>query len=117
MKTWKIELFVVAIILLTVNFFTHRLFSIEILSSIAVLLSFGYASIGDRLIEQETQRLNPQVECYRTMQYYFVGKEFFWFLYFFMNHSYSALTGVLIFFAYPIWRRVYRKHIKSNVFS
>lgn len=113
MKTWKIETLVVAAILLAVNFFTHRLFTIEILASIAVLLSFGYASIGDRLLEQEAARAEPQVECYRKMQYYFMGKEFFWFLYFLLNHSYSALTGVLIFFAYPIWRRIYRKHIKA----
>jgi hypothetical protein len=112
MKTWMIESLVVAAILVAVNIFTHRIFTIEILASIAVLLSFGYASIGDRLLEQEAARTIPQVECYRKMNYYFMGKEFFWFLYFFLNHSYSALVGVIVFLAYPVWRSVYRKHIK-----
>lgn len=114
MKTWKIELIVVAVILLAVNFITHHLLSIEILAALAVLLNFGYVQIGDRLLEVESAKEIPQVECYRKMQYYFVGKEFFWFLYFFMNHSYSALVGVLVFLTYPLWRRMYRMHIKSN---
>lgn len=103
---------VVATILLVVNYLSHKLFSIEILAAIAVILTFGHAQIADRLAEKEAQKDIPEVDCYRKMWYYFVGKEMFWFLYFFMNHSYSALVGVFVFLAYPVWRSIYRKKIK-----
>jgi hypothetical protein len=113
-KTWKLETAVVAIVLLAVNYFTHKLFTIEILSAIAVLLTFGYVSISDRLAEQEALRVTPAVDCYKKLQYYFIGKELFWFLYFFLNHSYSALVGVILFLIYPVWRKIYRKKIKHG---
>ncbi len=114
MKTWKVEMLVVAVILLTVNFFAQKLFSIEILAAIAVLLTFGHAQIADRLAEKEAQREEPEVECFRKMWYYFVGKEIFWLLYFFLNHSYSALVGVFVFLFYPVWRRIYRTKIQND---
>lgn len=117
MKTWKIETLVVALVLLAVNIVTHKIFTIEVLAAIAVLLSFGHASISDRLAEQEALKEKPIVDCYRKLHYYYVGKEFFWFLYFFLNHSYSALVGVIVFFAYPVWRKIYRTHIKPYAYS
>ena len=99
---------VVTVILVAVNFFTHKLFTIEILAAAAVLLTFGHAQIADRLAEKEAEKSFPEVDCYRKMWYYFVGKELFWLLYFFLNHSYSALVGVFVFLTYPVWRRVYR---------
>lgn len=114
MKTWRIEMLVVAAILVAVNYLTHKLFTIEILAAIAVLMTFGHAQIADRLAEQEALRVTPTVDCYRKMWYYFVGKEAFWFLYFFLNHSYSALVGVFLFLAYPAWRKIYRKRIQRG---
>lgn len=113
MKTWKIEISVVTIILLAVNLLTHKIFTIEALAAIAVLLTFGHAQIADRMAEQEGLRDKPAVDCYRKLWYYFVGKELFWCLYFLMNHSYSALVGVIVFIAYPIWRSIYRHKIKK----
>jgi len=113
MRTWQIEMLVVTIILLAVNYFTDHLFSIEILAIIAVLLTFGHGQIADRLAEQESLKEKPEVECYRGMWYYFIGKECFWFLYFFFNKSYSALIGVFVFLVYPIWRRIYRKNMRK----
>jgi hypothetical protein len=110
MKTWKIEVSVVAAILLAVNVITHHLFSIEPIAAIAVLLTFCHAQVADRLAEQEALRVVPQVDCYRRMGYYFVGKEVCWLLYFSMSHAYSALVGVFVFLLYPVWRRLYRKH-------
>lgn len=110
MKTWKWETLVVGLILLTVNIFAHHLLSIDMIAALAVLLTFGHASIGDRLAEQEALRTTPQVECYRKMGYYFVGKEMCWLLYFSVSHAYSALVGVFVFLLYPVWRRLYRKH-------
>ena len=112
MKTWKIEMLVVAVILLIVNLLTHKLFTIEVLAAVAVLLTFGHAQIADRMAEQEGLREKPSVDCYKKLWYYFVGKEIFWCLYFFLNHSYSALVGVFVFLAYPMWRSIYRHKIK-----
>lgn len=104
----------VTAILLAVNFLTGKLFTIEVLAAIAVVLTFGHAQIADRLAEQESLRSVPQVDCYRKMRYYFLGKEVLWLLYFFLNHSYSALVGVFIFLAYPVWRSLYRGKIKND---
>lgn len=114
MKTWRLEMLVVAAVLLAVNILTHKLFTIEVLAAFAVLMSFGHAQIADRLAEQESLRAIPAVECFKKMAYYFVAKEVFWFLYFLLNHSYSALVGVFLFLAYPIWRRFYRRHYQLH---
>ena len=96
---------VVATILLVVNWLTGKLFSIEIIAALAVLLSFGHAQISSRLAEKESAKLVPDVDCYQRLWYYFIGKEILWVLYFFMSHSYSALIGCFVFIAYPIWRK------------
>ena len=104
---------VVATILMVVNYFAHHLLSIELVGSLAVLLTFGHAQIADRLAEQEGLRDKPQVDCYRKMVYYFVGKEMCWLVYFACTHTYSALVGVFVFLAYPVWRRFYRSQQKK----
>lgn len=113
MKTWHVEMLVVAVILLVVNLIAQRLFTVEILGAVAVILTFGHAQIADRMAEQESLRDKPAVDCYKKLWYYFVGKELFWCLYFLLNHSYSALVGVLVFLAYPVWRGIYRRKIKK----
>lgn len=105
---------VVGLILLSVNLLTHKFFTIEVLAAIAVLFTFGHAQIADRMAEQEDLRDKPSVDCYKKLWYYFVGKEIFWCLYFFLNHSYSALVGVFVFLFYPIWRGIYRRKIKPH---
>lgn len=115
MKTWKIEMLMVAVILLTVNIIAKKLFTIEMLAALAVLITFGYVQIADRMAEQESIKNEPTVFCYKKMWYYSVGKEMLWFLYFLLNHSYSALVGVVIFLGYPIWRSLYRRRFKKLV--
>jgi hypothetical protein len=107
-KTWKIEMAVVAAILLIVNIFTSRLFTIEIISAVAVLLTFCHAQISSRLTEQQSLIDKPTVDCYRKLFYYHIGKEICWLLYFLLNHSYSALVGVFVFLLYPLWRKYYK---------
>jgi hypothetical protein len=114
-RTWKIEMAIVAAILLIVNVFTNKIFTIEILAALAVLLTFGHAQISIRLSEQEALAAIPKVDCYQKLIYYYVGKEIFWFLYFWMNHSYSALIGVIVFLFYPVWRRF--KNDRKNKMS
>lgn len=99
---------VVATILLAVNYFTHHLYSMEMAAALAVLLTFGHAQIADRMAEKQEAMDEPTVDCYRKLRYYFIGKEACWFLYFLVSHAYSALIGVLVFLAYPFWRRIYR---------
>lgn len=109
MKTWKIEMMVVAAILGVVNYLTHGLhLSIELVGSLAVLLTFGHAQIADRLAEQEGLRDKPTVDCHRMMWWYFGAKEMCWLFYFLFTHTYSALVGVFVFLAYPVWRGMYR---------
>ena len=98
---------VVAAILLLVNLLTSKLFTLEIVSALAVLLTFGHAQISSRLSEQQSIIEKPTVECYRKLLYYYVGKEALWFIYFLSSKSYSALVGVFVFLLYPLWRKFY----------
>jgi len=99
---------VVAIILLLVNLLTHKLFTIEIISAVAVLLTFGYAQISSRLSEHQSIIEQPTIDCYRKLILYYIGKEVCWFGYFLLTKSYSALVGVLVFLLYPLWRKYYK---------
>lgn len=112
-KTWHLEMLFVAGALLLANMIAGRPNPIELLGAVAVFLSFGHAQIADRLAEKEGQKEKPEVDCYKKLWYYFIGKELFWLAYFLMNHSYSALAGVFIFLAYPAWRKYYRTNIKA----
>lgn len=114
LNTWQTEMVVVALALVVVNFFAKTIMSIEIIASLAVLLSFGHTQISDRLAEQESLKEMPDVYCYRKLWYYFMGKEVLWMLYFLLNKSYSALVGVFIFLIYPVWRTWYRNHRKKK---
>lgn len=112
MKTWQHEMLFVAGVLLLANMFGGKPNPVELLGAIAVFLSFGHAQIADRLAEKEGQKKIPEVDCYKKLWYYFIGKELFWLAYFLMNHSYSALAGVFVFLTYPFWRKFYRTNIR-----
>lgn len=58
MKTWKIEMAVTTAILIILNIVTNKIFSIEILATFAVLLTFGHAQISIRLNEKESLIVN-----------------------------------------------------------
>jgi hypothetical protein len=107
-KTHYAEWAVVAVILAGVNLLT-RAKAIEWIGAGAVLLSFGHASISDRMAEKQARMSAPDVECYRWSVRYFAGKEVLWVVYFIMHHSYSALVGCGVFLVYPFWRVVYRR--------
>ena len=107
-KTWHIEMFIVAIILFGVVAISKNSY-VEILGTLAVLASFGHTQISFRLQELEEQKPVPSVECHRYLTFYFFTKEFFWFSYFIATKSYSALFGVVLFLLYPIWRKIWRK--------
>lgn len=108
MRTWMYEAAVVAAILLGVWLFTgHR--TIEAVGALAVFFTFKHAQIADRMQERQAMQENPDVECYRWSNRYFVMKELLWIFFFAYTGAYSALVGAGVFCVYPFWRKWYRK--------
>lgn len=107
LRTWHVETIVVGAILLAVALASGG-GPLELVGAGAVLLSFGHASIGNRLAEREAVRPVVAVGCHRWLVRYFVGKEALWAIYFVAHGSWSALAGVALFLAHPVWRRWYR---------
>lgn len=114
MRTWVKEFIVVAFILLGANFIFHSFSLTEIIGSLAVLATFGYTQISDRMLEKESVKLTPEISCYHWAICYFFSKELLWTIYFLLHRTYSALVGVIIFLLYPLWRRFYRIHYGQN---
>ncbi len=106
---WQLELLIVSAILVVVLVATGSQPS-EALGTIAVILTFCHAQVSDRMAEREAARVKPDVHCFRWSLRYFVAKETVWMLYFIVHKSWSALAGVGIFLAYPLWRRWYRSY-------
>lgn len=107
MRTWHFEWAIVVTALAAVNSATGARW-VEWIGAAAVLLSFGHASISDRMSERQAAMAKPDVDCYRWSWRYFIGKELLWVVYFVCHRSYSALVGCAVFLAYPVWRRFYR---------
>jgi hypothetical protein len=106
-RTWAIEMAIVGAVLLAVTIATKGGW-LELIGACAVLLSFGHAQVANRFAEREGARTVPQVHCYKWATRYLVSKEAFWLIYFVLHQSWSALAGVGLFLAYPMWRRWYR---------
>ena len=108
-RTWHIELAVVAVVLGAIALITGG--PVEWFGAGAVTLSFAHAQVADRLAEREAARSTDQqmVECHRWATRYLVGKETLWLLYFMLHASWTALAGVGLFLAYPVWRRTWRR--------
>lgn len=100
-RTWHIEMAIVAAVLLAVVLVTHG-GALELVGAGAVLLSFGHAQVADRLAEREASRAMPSVDCHRWATRYLIGKESLWLVYFVLHHSWSALAGVGLFLVAPI---------------
>ena len=105
-RTWHIEMAVVAAVLVAVASVSGGAF--ELVGAGAVLLSFAHAQVADRLAEREASRARPSVECHRWATRYLVGKESLWLVYFVLHQSWSALAGVGLFLVYAPWRRFWR---------
>lgn len=116
MRTWQVELAIVTAVLLVVAGASGG-GAVELVGAAAVVLSFAHAQVADRLAEGEHLRRSyyrdevadtHAVHCYRWAARYFVGKEALWCCYFIALHSSTALAGVALFLAYPLWRRWWR---------
>jgi hypothetical protein len=119
-KTWQLELATVAAILVGAVVLSGKGW-IEYLGAAAVLASFGHAQVADRMVERQEieSRFTANmlgnggsatfVHCYRWSLRYFIAKEALWLGYFVAHRSWSALVGVGVFLAYPLWRKLYRE--------
>lgn len=111
-QTYILEYVFVAIILIAVALFSGK-GGIEWVGVLAVFLTFGHASIAERLREREElkhiQKDSIEVHCYYKLPYYFYAKEACWLIYFVWLGAYSALAGVGLFLIYTPWRKYYRK--------
>jgi hypothetical protein len=109
-RTWHLELSVVALVLSAVALITSNNL-IQWIGVGAVTLTFAHAQVATRLAEREEHRGRSQatVECYYMAQRYFVGKELLWLVYFVLLQAWTALVGVGLFLVYPIWRRWWRQ--------
>lgn len=106
--TSQIEGAVVAAVLLCV-LLTKEFSWIELIGSVAVLLTFLHAQVANCMTEQQATLETPTVECYRWAGRYYVAKEVFWFAYFALMGAWSALVGVFVFLLFPYWRKLYRR--------
>lgn len=106
MKTWHIETAVVYLTLIAVNVWTEANL-VGWIGAIAVGLSFGCTSIGQRMTEAQEKQAVKTVHCYKAYNWYFWGKELMWVTHFIMLKSWSALVGCAVFAIYPIWRKFY----------
>lgn len=110
MKTWHYEATVVACVLLIQLFLTQFRVT-EIVGTLAVFITFLHAQVSDRMQEQQAALEKPSVDCFKWSNRYFILKEFLWISFFISTHSYAALSGAVIFFLYPAWRKYWRmKH-------
>lgn len=107
MKTWKAEAMVVAGVL-AMQLDATGYHPAEIVCSIAVYITFLHAQVADRMQERQALQATPEVECHAKLNRYFMVKEALWIAFFVMTRSYSALSGAILFFLYPFWRRCWR---------
>lgn len=110
-KTYHVEMAFVLVLLAATVIISGGGY-IEWIGALAVLLSFGHASVADRLAEVQSEKPKDEVEvwCFYKLHRYYYGKEILWLAYFILLHAWSALTGVFIFMSYLQWRKLWRKY-------
>lgn len=107
-RTWQVELAVVATVLVVVTAATATR-SVDWVACLAVLASFCHGQVAERMAEAQGSLPTPTVHCYRVASFYWVAKECLWLTFFVLVGSYAAVGGCVLFAAYPVWRRWYRR--------
>ena len=123
--TWQYEAAIVGTALILVALFTSpswnavlgstsslKEFAIIWLSAAAVFGSFLHAQVGTYMAEDMGNTEKPLTECYTKLGEYWVYKEIFWFLVFFISGAYPAIAGNVIFLIFPAWRKIYKEERK-----
>ena len=116
-RTWHFELVVACVVLATVALAAGGSW-IELAGAGAVMLTFAYMQVTDRLAEHEADSMmlleeeqiadTKRVHCHAWAGRYLVAKESLWLVYFVAKGAWSAIAGVALFLAYPLWRRWWR---------
>ncbi len=125
--TWHYEAVLVALVLLATAALTgpnplslltdHTLirpFLIIWLSAAAVFGSFMHAQIGTFMAEDMGAAGEPLTPCYHKLGEYWMYKEIFWLLVFFISGAYPAIVGNIIFLIYPAWRTIYKEERRKR---
>ncbi len=86
----------------------------QVLSTVAVLLSFGHMTVSSRLEEAQDRSDVKTVDCYKKLTAYLVSKEVAWVAAFIFLEAWTALAGVPLFLLYPVWRRWYRARVPKS---
>lgn len=107
MKTWHGEMAVAGLALGSVAWWQGR--PADWLGALAVLLSFGHATVAERMRERQAIKQLVDVECHRMLTQYLIAKETAWVVFFTLSGSYPALMGCGIFILYPLWRKLWRR--------
>jgi hypothetical protein len=107
-KTWKLELAVVVIVL-GVTTWVSGVTAQNVIALLAICLTFCHVQIADRMREADEARSDPAVRCRNWLNRYFVAKETLWVAFFLVSGSYTAIVGSALFLLYPFWRRTYRR--------
>lgn len=81
----------------------------EALAALAVLATFGHASVAERMRERQAAQTTPDVSCHRWTWGYFLAKEALWVAYFIVTGAFAALAGCAVFLVYPAWRSWWRR--------
>lgn len=113
-KTYHVESgFVLLVLALVVVLTGHTLTWSKWIEMFAVFFTFSHASVAQRLEEKQQQQLEThgeaEVECFRMLEAYFIGKEFLWMIAFIEMEAWPALTGVIIFLMFYPWREAWRR--------
>jgi len=109
LKTYQKEYIVVFLILIAPFFFTRQIRLTEVIAVLAVFFTFQHAQVSTALSEVQAIKDKPEVSCYKRSNIYFMLKEALWITFFIMIKSWAALSGAIVFFLYPLWRRYFRK--------
>lgn len=109
LRTYQKEYIVVFLILIAPFFFTRDIRLTEVIAVLAVFFTFQHAQVTTALSESQAIKDVPEVSCYWRGNVYFLLKEGLWIAFFLMIKSWAALSGAIVFFIYPFWRRWFRK--------
>lgn len=86
----------------------------QVLSAMAVFVSFQHMSVASRLEEAQARTDTKTVECYHKLTRFLVIKEVLWVAAFVALEAWTALAGVPLFLLYPVWRRAYLRARSSS---
>lgn len=143
-RTWMLESLVVFLVVQIPVMLRGYPYT-EVICSIAVWITFMHGQVADRMQEAQkklavtpmttivksrrqgqtnalmnemTRRIYQNaitVECYRWSNRYFLTKEALWIIFFLLIGSYAAVTGSVLFFMYPFWRKWYRHQQSKRI--